>query len=370
MAKDGAPESPAAPTRARGSAPSPARSAPPPAPQAHAQDHRPDHRPRRADGEPRARRRARHRPGHQGAGPPRRRRAGLRPEPRGPAPAHRAHAGHQPRHVHRARHDEQHRPPDLVAGGRAARARRSTSTSPTTATARTPSARSATSSRRGLADAVIFNQTRPDDPRVAWLMERRLPLRHARPHRAGPTATPGPTSTTRPSREVAVRRLARAGRRRIAVVAPPLVAELRAGHRRRASRPPPRPAGIEARVLPGVTSDGPTAAHPGRDGRGAGRGPAVDGLVCASTASAMAAVAALEGRGPPLGREIDLVAKEAIPFLTPVPARDHRHARGRGARRRRARPRRHPGHPRAREPAAPGPRGARRTPPDPRRPAR
>jgi len=43
--------------------------------------------------------------------------------------------------------------------------------------------------------------------------------------------------------------------------------------------------------------------------------PAIDGIVTTSTASAMAAVAALEELGRQLGRDIDVVSKEAIPFL-------------------------------------------------------
>jgi LacI family transcriptional regulator len=42
----------------------------------------------------------------------------------------------------------------------------------------------------------------------------------------------------------------------------------------------------------------------------------IDGLVACSTNAAMASVAALESQGLRLGEGIDLVAKEAIPFLT------------------------------------------------------
>ena len=43
--------------------------------------------------------------------------------------------------------------------------------------------------------------------------------------------------------------------------------------------------------------------------------PGIDGLICSSTASAMAAVGALESLQRRLGDDIDLFAKEAIPFL-------------------------------------------------------
>jgi LacI family transcriptional regulator len=73
-------------------------------------------------------------------------------------------------------------------------------------------------------------------------------------------------------------------------------------------------AGAEVQLVPGVTSDQPGAAI---QAALAGLLPRrIDGLVCASTSAAMASVAALEAQGMRLGRDIDLVAKEAIPFLT------------------------------------------------------
>lgn len=165
----------------------------------------------------------------------------------------------------------------------------------------------------GLADAVIFNQTQPSDPRVAWLMERGFPFAtHGRTRWSDRHAWAD--FDNRAFAEVAVRRLARAGRRRIAVVAPPLsqnyAQDIVAGLEVAAAA-----AGVEAQVLPGVTSDGPTAATQAAMAEALAPGD-VDGIICASTASAMASVAALEGRGLRLGRDIDLVAKEAIPFLS------------------------------------------------------
>ena len=165
----------------------------------------------------------------------------------------------------------------------------------------------------GLADAVIFNQTQPDDPRVAWLMERSFPFAtHGRTRWAD--RHPWADYDNGAFGAIAVRRLARAGRRRIALVAPPLnqnyAQDMVAGATRAGAE-----AGATVRVVPGVSSDQPGAAVqaalaailPG-DG--------IDGLVCASTSSAMASVAALEAAGMRLGQGIDLVAKEAIPFLS------------------------------------------------------
>jgi LacI family transcriptional regulator len=164
----------------------------------------------------------------------------------------------------------------------------------------------------GLADAVIFNQTRPDDARVAWLMERGFPFAtHGRTQWAD--RHPWADYDNGAFGAIAVRRLVRAGRRRIAMVAPPLnqnyAKDMVAGAARAAAE-----LGAAVRVMPNVTSDQPGAAV--QAALAAVLPDGIDGLVCASTSSAMAAVAALEAEGMRLGREIDLVAKEAIPFLS------------------------------------------------------
>jgi LacI family transcriptional regulator len=164
----------------------------------------------------------------------------------------------------------------------------------------------------GLADAVIFNQTRPDDPRVAWLMERSFPFAtHGRTQWADRHAWADYDNGSFGA--IAVRRLVRAGRRRIAVIAPPLdqnyAQDMVAGAGRAGAE-----AGATIRIVPGVSSDQPGAAVQKALGTVLPEG--IDGLVCASTSAAMASVAALEAEGMQLGREIDLVAKEAIPFLS------------------------------------------------------
>jgi len=164
----------------------------------------------------------------------------------------------------------------------------------------------------GLADAVIFNQTRPADSRVAWLMERGFPFAtHGRTHWAQRHAWADFDNAT--FGVIAVRKLARAGRRRIAVIAPPLdqnyAQDIVAGVTRAGAE-----AGVEVRVLSNLSSDAASAVV--RDGLARALPDGIDGIVCASTNSAMAAVAALEEAGMRLGREIDIVAKEAIPFLS------------------------------------------------------
>ncbi len=163
----------------------------------------------------------------------------------------------------------------------------------------------------GLADAVIFNQTQPDDPRVAWLMERHFPFAtHGRTQWADRHAWADYDNGAFGA--IAVTRLARAGRRRIALVAPPLnqnyARDMVAGATQAAAR-----AGAELRVVPGVSSDQPSALV--QAALAAMLPEGIDGVICASTSAAMAGVAALEAEGMRLGEGIDLVAKEAIPFL-------------------------------------------------------
>ena len=163
----------------------------------------------------------------------------------------------------------------------------------------------------GLADAVIFNQTEPEDPRVAWLMERGFPFAtHGRTRWADRHAWADFDNAA--WGRIGVRRLVRAGRRRIALLAPPL-AQNYAQDILLGVGAAAREAGAALRVLEGVTSD--SAAAEVREAMGRALAQGDDGIICASTGSAMAAVAALERRGMRLGRDADLFAKEAIPFL-------------------------------------------------------
>ncbi len=163
----------------------------------------------------------------------------------------------------------------------------------------------------GLADAVIFNQTEPEDPRVAWLMARGFPFAtHGRTVWADRHAWADFDNAA--WGRIGVRRLLRAGRRRIALLAPPLgqnyARDILEGVGAAA-----RDGGAEVLLLDGVTSDSAGPAVQAAMGRALAEG--ADGIICASTSSAMATVAALEGRGLRLGHEVDLFSKEAIPFL-------------------------------------------------------
>jgi LacI family transcriptional regulator len=164
------------------------------------------------------------------------------------------------------------------------------------------------------ADAIILNQTKPDDPRVRYMSERGFPF-----------ATHGRTTMgiehnyydfdNEAFARVAVQALAEAGRKRLLLVPPPRThsysrhmitgfAEAAAEH------------GLAFEVLTTATSDaGGPAIEDAVRAHFQGSDPRPDGILCASTTAAMASVNACERLGLSLGQEFDLVAKEAIRFL-------------------------------------------------------
>ncbi len=163
------------------------------------------------------------------------------------------------------------------------------------------------------ADAIILNQTKPEDERIAYLMERGFPF-----------AAYGRTNWQAQHRyfdfdteafgEMAVRRLYEKGRRHFLVVAPPadlsysqhLIAGLERVHKDH---------DYTLEVLEGATShdtgevllrtllDRLQSAEP------------VDAIIAPATATAVLSLAAIEQSGKRLGTDIDVFAKEASPYL-------------------------------------------------------
>lgn len=165
----------------------------------------------------------------------------------------------------------------------------------------------------GSADAIIFNQIQPEDPRVAYLMERGFPFAtHGRTNWA--QRHPYFDFDNGAFGDIGVRRLTRAGRRRVLLVAPPLdqnyAQNLVTGATAAATEQQ-----VTLIIAPGITSDSASADVQAAMQEILTQDPAIDGIICASTSATMAAVAALEGCGRHLGQDIDIIAKEAIPFL-------------------------------------------------------
>ena len=165
----------------------------------------------------------------------------------------------------------------------------------------------------GSADGVILNQTRPEDPRIRYMVERGFPF-----------ATHGRTDMgldhayfdydNEAYGRVAVRRLASRGRKRLLIVAPPR-SHSYARHMLTGFSDEAAHLGLSFEVGEGYTSDSPSGQIEEAVFQRFSAPNPPDGLVLGSTTSSMAAVAGAERAGLVLGRDFDAVGKEAIPFL-------------------------------------------------------
>lgn len=163
------------------------------------------------------------------------------------------------------------------------------------------------------ADAVILNQTKPDDPRVRYMQERGFPF-----------ATHGRTEMglnhpyfdfdNEAFGEISVKALAKRGRKRLLLIPPPrhhaYSRHMISGFARQAAEE-----SVTFEVVTEITSDSGSPAIEAALLERLSRCPCPDGIVCGSTNAAMAAVSAAERNGLMLGKDLDIVGKEAIQFL-------------------------------------------------------
>jgi LacI family transcriptional regulator len=163
------------------------------------------------------------------------------------------------------------------------------------------------------ADGVILNQTKPDDPRVRYMADRGIPF-----------ATHGRTSMgidhpyfdfdNEAFGRLGARVLAERGRKRLYLVPPPR-SHMYARHMTYGFSDEAALQGLPFEVSETVTSDsGGEVVETAISARFAQPNPP-DGLLLGSTTAAMAAIAGVERAGRVLGRDFDVVAKEAIPIL-------------------------------------------------------
>ncbi len=165
----------------------------------------------------------------------------------------------------------------------------------------------------GLADAIILNQTEPDDARVAFLMERDFPFAthgrtnesHLHPYFDFDNAQYG---------RIAVKKLAARGRKHILLVAPP-PNQMYARDMIAAAEAEARARGLAMTRLGSATSDEATEIIRAAVFDHVAANRETDAILCASTAAAMASVAAIEALGRQVARDVDILAKEAMPFL-------------------------------------------------------
>ena len=163
------------------------------------------------------------------------------------------------------------------------------------------------------ADGVILNQTKPDDPRIRYMKERSFPF-----------ATHGRTSMgidhpyfdfdNEAFGRIGARAMAERGRKRLFLVSPPR-SHMYARHMTFGFSDEAALMGLPFEVAETVTSDsGGEAVETAIATRFAAPNPP-DGLLVGSTTAAMAAIAGGERMGHVLGRDFDVVAKEAIAVL-------------------------------------------------------
>lgn len=163
------------------------------------------------------------------------------------------------------------------------------------------------------ADAVILNQTQPEDPRVAYLMAQGIPFAtHGRTNWAN--RHPFFDFDNRAFAELAATQLARRGRRTALQVLPPLD-QFYAREMQQGAVLAAQAHGLGLTALQGATSDDVSPIIAAAVQAHLEVQPSTDAVICASPGAAMAAVQAIEAHGGVLGRDIDVVAKEAIPFL-------------------------------------------------------
>ena len=165
----------------------------------------------------------------------------------------------------------------------------------------------------GSADGIILSRTEPNDPRVRYLTQPGFPfITHGRTSLAQPH--PFHDFDNAAYARIAVARLAAAGRRRIALLAPP--ANLSYGHHTRA--------GFQQALADHDLREAPFGAVNNDDSIDKVKRAALDlmrrdqrpdGIISSAGAATFALVAAIEEAGLRLGRDIDIVSKQSFRLL-------------------------------------------------------
>ncbi len=163
------------------------------------------------------------------------------------------------------------------------------------------------------ADGVILNQTQAEDPRIRYLAEHRFPFATHGRTLLGYDAQSFDYDNDAYAR-LAIRELAARGRRRVLLLAPPR-SQMYAHHLIEGAIAESQIRGLSLEILSEVSSDSDGAAIEAAIALRFTQDPPPDGVISGSTTGAMAATAGAEARGLVLGRDFDIIAKEAIPVL-------------------------------------------------------
>ncbi|MDD9976203.1 MAG: LacI family transcriptional regulator [Boseongicola sp.] len=165
----------------------------------------------------------------------------------------------------------------------------------------------------GSADGVIINRIQPDDPRVAYLKEHNFPyVLHGRT--ANCENDPYFDFDNREFAKVCIDALNDRGRKNILLIAPlqdqSYALEMIAG-----AEDAMKKLGVKVTTLTGATSDSESEAVTEAVKDAFEVDPEIDAIIAASPPAAIAATLAIESLGHDVGDSVDIVSKEAIPFL-------------------------------------------------------
>ena len=163
------------------------------------------------------------------------------------------------------------------------------------------------------ADGIVLNQTSVDDARVRYLVERGFPfVTHGRTH-MGIEHCFFDFDNEAYAR-IGVQALHSKGRKHLLLIRPPTEHSYSV-HMTKGFVEEAALHGLTSEVMDEVTSDSTADMIEQALARRIARGPMVDGILTGSPSSAVAAVAGAEKAGRTIGRDFDIVSKEANHFL-------------------------------------------------------
>ncbi len=165
----------------------------------------------------------------------------------------------------------------------------------------------------GSADAIILNRVEVDDPRVAYLMERDFPFvcfgrsrwRDKHPYFDFDNGSFG---------EIAAEEMIARGCKSITILMPPPEQNYSQDMRNGAEAAVARH-GQRLEVLQGISGDDPSHVIEAKIADYLREHPECDGLICPSATAAIASIVGAERIGREIGADLQVFAKEAIPFL-------------------------------------------------------
>ena len=163
------------------------------------------------------------------------------------------------------------------------------------------------------ADAIIFNQIQPEDPRVKYLLERNFPF-----------VTHGRSIWSKKHSyfdfdnfefaHLATVMLAKQGRKSLLLTAPP-VSQNYSQHMISGMQTASQSAGIRSDYFEEFSPNRASKELRVQISEYLQRHPEIDGIITSTTFSAIEAISAINAVGRKLGQDIDLCTKESTPFF-------------------------------------------------------